>query len=151
MTKAIRGFFKEYRFLSNFTISEVEFEGVLYSTVEHAFQAAKFDDVTYRETIRSAPTPGQAKRLGATRAYPLREGWSDGLAMAVMSELVAKKFAGNEHLKKRLLATGDAPLVETNNWGDDTWGDSTTTDTPGRNQLGIILTAVRESLKLNES
>jgi ribA/ribD-fused uncharacterized protein len=150
MTEAIRGFFGEYRFLSNFTISEVEFEGVRYSTVEHAFQAAKFDDVAYREIIRSAPTPGRAKRLGATRNYPLREGWADGLAMTVMAELVAKKFVGNEHLKKRLLATGNAPLVETNDWGDDTWGDSTTTETPGRNQLGIILTAVRETLRTAE-
>jgi len=150
MTQAIRGFFGEYRFLSNFTVSEVEFDGVRYSTVEHAFQAAKFDDVTYRETIRNAPTPGKAKRLGATRDYPLRAGWSDGLAMAVMSELVAKKFAGSERLKKQLLATGDAPLVETNDWGDDTWGDSTTTETPGRNQLGIILTAVRETIRTLE-
>lgn len=150
MTEAIRGFFGEHRFLSNFSISEVEFDGVRYSTVEHAFQAAKFDNLAYRETIRSAPTPGRAKRLGATRAYPLREGWSTGLSLTVMAELVAKKFTGNGHLKKLLLATGDAPLVETNDWGDDTWGDSTTTETPGRNQLGIILITVRESLRAAE-
>lgn len=150
MNKTVRGFDKEYRFLSNFTISDVQYDGVVYATVEHAFQAAKFEDLDYRETIRSAATPGAAKRLGRTRDYPLREGWADGLAIAVMAELVANKFSSNPHLKAKLLATDDAVLVETNNWGDDIWGDSTTTNTPGKNQLGIILMAVRASLRAAE-
>ena len=37
----IRSFTGEYRFLSNFFPSPVEFEGLVFPTVEHAFQAAK--------------------------------------------------------------------------------------------------------------
>lgn len=147
MVDYIRGFFKEYRFLSNFYDGPVTYEGEIYPTVEHAFQAAKFDDLSYRETIRNAETPGQSKRLGRTRDYPLRESWDSGLAVRVMGELVLDKFVSNPELGKKLLATGDAILVETNDWGDDIWGDSTTTDTPGRNQLGIILMNVRSALQ----
>lgn len=147
MVDYIRGFFKEHRFLSNFYDSPVTYDGEIYPTVEHAFQAAKFDDLSYRETIRNAGTPGQSKRFGRTRDYPLREGWDSGLAVRVMGELVLDKFVSNPELGKRLLATGDAILVETNDWGDDIWGDSTTTDKPGRNQLGIILMNVRSALQ----
>ena len=147
MTTSIKGFFNEHRFMSNFWPSEVEYAGVTYATVEHAFQAAKFDDLDYREIIRQASTPGKSKAFGRTRDYPLRDGWSEGLAIQVMSELVAKKFTKDEDLKKRLLDTGDAVLVETNSWGDDIWGDSTTTIEPGKNQLGIILMTVRSALR----
>lgn len=34
----------EYRFLSNFYLAEVELDGEVYPTVEHAFQAAKSPD-----------------------------------------------------------------------------------------------------------
>ncbi len=147
MTTFINGFFEEYRFLSNFWYAEVEYDGVIYPTTEHAFQAAKFDDLEYREEIRKAVSPGASKKLGQTREYPLREGWNEGLAAQVMGELCAKKFANHPELKKKLLATGDAILTETNHWGDDTWGNSTTTEAPGRNQLGIILMAVRSALR----
>jgi hypothetical protein len=146
MTKFIKGFKNDYRFLSNFTYTTVEYEGTKYPTIEHAFQAAKFDDLDYREVIADAETPGDAKVLGKTREHPLREGWNEGLAVQVMAGLVAQKFSKGGY-RDRLLATGDAILVETNHWGDDIWGDSTTTDEPGRNQLGIILMSVRAGLQ----
>lgn len=146
MTEYIRGFKNEHRFLSNFWPAEVEFEGKKYPTVEHAYQAAKFEHNGYRKVIRKAETPGIAKKLGSTRAYPIHADWNEGRAIAVMSDLLAQKFSDPE-LAKRLLDTDDAVLVETNSWGDDTWGDSTTTDEPGRNQLGILLMSVRASLR----
>lgn len=147
MTDFIRGFFDEYRFLSNFWFAEVEYDDVVYPTNEHAFQAAKFDDLAFRKVIQTAQSPGAAKRIGATREYPLREGWDAGVAVQVMGELNAQKYANHPELKKQLLTTGDAILVETNHWGDDTWGDSTTTATPGKNQLGLILMTVRAALR----
>lgn len=141
------GFFEEWRFLSNFWYSDVEYDGVIYPTNEHAFQAAKFEDLEYREVILKAKSPRAAKVLGQTRAYPLREGWNDGLATQVMSELVAKKFATNKELKRKLLDTGSAVLVEANVWGDDTWGNSTSTEAFGKNYLGVILMAVRDALR----
>lgn len=147
MTTFIHGFFGEHRFLSNFWPAEVEYGGVLYPTSEHAFQASKFDDLEYRKEILAADSPGKAKKLGQTLEVPLREHWDEGLAAQAMSEILAYKFSHNPFLKKGLLETGEAILVETNTWGDDTWGDSTTTEKPGKNQLGIILMAIRASLR----
>lgn len=147
MAEFVNGFFEENRFLSNFWDSEVEYDGVVYPTVEHAFQAAKFSDPTHRKLIQEAKTPGAAKRLGQTRTVPLRKHWAEGLSTQVMAELVAKKFAHHPTLKAELLATGDAILVETNDWGDDVWGNSTTTEAPGKNLLGVALMAVRSALR----
>lgn len=147
MSKLADGFFEDYRFLSNFWYAEVEYDGVVYPTNEHAFQAAKFDNLEYRKIIAAAKTPGIAKRLGQTRVYPLRENWEQGLSTQVMGELVAKKFANHSDLRDKLLTTGREILVETNHWGDDTWGNSTTSEGFGKNYLGVILMAVRESLK----
>lgn len=146
MTTYIRGFKDEYRFMSNFIYCTVEYDGVEYPTNEHAFQAAKFDDLEYREVIREAETPGDAKKLGRTRDFPMREGWDEGVAVQVMSYINAQKYSKPKY-RNLLLETGDAVLVETNHWGDDTWGDSTTTDKPGKNQLGIILMSIRSALQ----
>jgi ribA/ribD-fused uncharacterized protein len=147
MTDIIKGFSGQYSFLSNFAYRDVEYDGVVYPTNEHAFQAAKFDDIEYREIIRLADSPQQAKTFGRTRAVPIRENWDDGVAVQVMSFIVAQKFETNP-FRDKLLSTKDAVLIETNSWGDDIWGDSTKTSTRGRNQLGIILMSVRSCLQV---
>src|SRR5579885_277433 len=60
----IASFHGTYRFLSNFWLSEVRLPGdpFLYPSVEHAYQASKTTDLDLRASIRSAPTPGDAKR-----------------------------------------------------------------------------------------
>src|SRR5438046_10530573 len=63
----------EYRFLSNFYPAQVEFEGLTYPTVEHAYQSAKTLDMNERRKIAAAPTPAEAKRMG--RALNYRGDW----------------------------------------------------------------------------
>ena len=71
----IESFSGRYRFLSNFYPCEMDVAGVRYPTLEHAFQAEKTTNMTEREIIRSARTPGQAKALG--RRVTLRENWNE--------------------------------------------------------------------------
>ena len=85
-----------------------------------------------------APRPGDAKRLG--RQVALRPGWDD-LRVEVMRGLLARKFAPGTDLAPRLLATGDAQLVEGNTWGDRFWG---VCRGQGRNQLGQLLMERRD-------
>ena len=41
-----------------------------------------------------------------------------------------------------LLASGDSPIIEWNNWNDKDWGASIT-DNKGKNALGLILMDIR--------
>ena len=61
---AIDRFREKYAFLSNFHPSEVGMDGLLYPTVEHAYQAAKTLNPGLRAAIRTAGTPGYAKQMG---------------------------------------------------------------------------------------
>lgn len=54
----------EYRFLSNFYPQPVIFEGMLFPSVEHAYQAAKTLDWDHRERIRALRSPSMAKSAG---------------------------------------------------------------------------------------
>ena len=49
---------------SNFSLHGFELDDHYWPTVEHYFQAQKFEDAPYRECIRRAPTAKDAKRLG---------------------------------------------------------------------------------------
>src|SRR4051794_12014978 len=69
----IDSFESQYRFLSNFYPAQVEFEGMTYPSVEHAYQSAKTLDPAIRKQIAAAPTAGEAKRLG--RAQQVRPDW----------------------------------------------------------------------------
>lgn len=53
-----------YHFLSNFAVAPVVYEGMLFPTVEHAYQAAKTLDWNSREEIRKAYSAGKAKQMG---------------------------------------------------------------------------------------
>lgn len=156
-TNAIEGFQGEYRFLSNFWIAPASYAGVEYKTAEHAYQAAKFDNLYYRRQIGYAERPHDAKIMGQTTDFPVREGWENGLKFMAMSEVVASKFftASKFYLRgglaDLLIDTGDALLVETNRWHDQVWGDCncgrSECEAPGKNMLGQILMTVRASLK----
>jgi ribA/ribD-fused uncharacterized protein len=130
-----------YRYLSNFWEHPVEFQGVIYPSNEHAFVAAKTTDQTIREVIREAKTPGQVKRMG--RNLVLRPDW-ENIKVMVMLDLCKTKFAPGTALASKLLATGDAFLIEGNTWGDRVWG---TVNGEGCNYLGKILMKVRAELR----
>ena len=141
MDRSIIAFKGAYRFLSNFHPSPIQYNGLTYPTVEHAYQAAKVLDGVTRAQIRAAATAKDARRLG--RAYAVRSDW-DQIRVAVMEDLVRLKFTQNESLARQLLATDDARLEEGNWWGDTFWG---TVDGFGENILGKILMRVRDELR----
>lgn len=136
----IESFSGEYRFLSNFYPAAVHLDGVVYPTVEHAYQAAKTLDPEERETIRLSPSPSIAKKLG--RHLRMRQDWEE-IKLETMALLVIEKFETNIDLATKLLGTGQAELVEGNWWGDTYWG---VCRGKGENNLGRILMATRQQL-----
>jgi ribA/ribD-fused uncharacterized protein len=140
----ISGFHGDYRWLSNFTLCEVELEGVMYPTVEHAYQAAKTTVKEFREAIRLCTTPGQAKRMG--KQITLRPDW-EAIKLDVMRGLLREKFSWG-YLRVALLATGERELIEENTWYDTFWG---VCYGEGQNWLGKLLMEIREELRGNRS
>lgn len=128
----------KYLFLSNFYSSDIVFNGEVFPTVEHAFQAAKCEDAIAYQRIRKAKTPAAAKKLG--RKIKLRPYW-DNVKFDIMMILVSKKFE-DPLLREKLLATGKHELVEGNTWGDIYWG---VCKGVGDNHLGKILMSLRKS------
>ena len=61
-----------------------------------------------------------------------------------MEDICRAKFTQNEELKKKLIDTGDATLIEGNTWNDTFWG---VCNGVGENNLGKILMKIREELK----
>lgn len=139
MTDDIMQFTGPYRFLSNFYSAPVMLDGMVYPTVEHAFQAAKSSHPGYRENVRLASSPGQAKRI--SRTAPLRDDW-ESVRLQIMADLVWLKFQ-DPNLRRQLIATAGRRLVEGNDWGDKFWG---CVRGIGQNHLGRILMNVREHL-----
>jgi ribA/ribD-fused uncharacterized protein len=138
--KRIEGFRGEFEFLSNFVPARVVLSGVVYCTVEHAYQAAKSLDVNERLIIEKAKSPGQAKKLG--RLLTIRSDWED-VKESIMRELLIQKFAQSKFMEQ-LLATGDAYIEETNWWKDRYWG---VYKGKGLNRLGYLLMEIRGYLK----
>jgi len=135
----INNFKGEYRWLSNFHMIEVEWQGHVYQSVEHAYQAAKTDSLIEREEVREAPTCGKAKRLG--QKVTMRKFWDDE-KVEVMRVLTRKKFQ-DPGLREKLIQTGRQHLVEKNTWNDTFWG---VCDGNGENHLGRILMDVRAEI-----
>lgn len=132
----------KYAFLSNFYSCPVTYEGVHYENSEAAFQSAKCCNKNDRLQFCGL-NPSQAKKLG--RKIKLRPDW-EKVKVLEMRKIVREKFIQNPDLKKALVSTGEATLIEGNYWHDNTWGNCTCEkckNIPGKNYLGMILEDVR--------
>lgn len=124
--------------LSNFCPPGLESDGVYWPTVEHYFQAQKFADPAFRERIRRAASPKDARELGRSRAYPIRPDWEQVRESVMLYALRIKFHKGPA--RALLLSTGSRPLVEASPV-DYFWGAGQ--DGSGLNRLGCLLEQVR--------
>lgn len=129
----------QYHWLSNFHQEPVTVNGVVFKTSEHAYQALKAKTQEDFERVRSAKTPGEAKRLG--RIIDIVDDW-DQIKIDVMTVIIEAKFAKG-HLAQKLIDTAPMYLEEGNTWQDCFWG---VCGGKGENWLGKILMTVREQL-----
>ena len=136
----------KYAFLSNFFYAPFVYDGIIYPTNEHFFQAMKTLDQEKRKQIAEAKTPGAAKRMG--RQVQLREDWEE-VKYTAMRVGVERKFDAHPGIAEKLIATGDAILIEGNSWHDNTWGSCfcpKCAAIAGKNWLGEILMERRKEL-----
>lgn len=127
--------------LSNFSPPGVEVEGEFWPTVEHFFQAQKFNDPEVRERIRRTPTPKEARALGQSRSFVIRPDW-DTVREDVMLKALRLKFSVPK-ARDLLLSTGTRTLIESSPF-DYFWACGQ--DGTGQNRLGQLLMLVRKEL-----
>lgn len=147
-------FDEEHDFLSNFAQCNITMDNLTYASVEHAYQAAKSYDRTYRLSIAALPhhRAGKAKRLGSKRGMKkagirLREDW-DRVKVDIMTMLLKQKFT-QEPFRSKLIKTVGCKLIEGNTWHDNYWGDcecTTCEAIPGKNILGQRIVQVRNQI-----
>lgn len=125
---------------SNMVVDPIYIEARLWPSVENYYQAMKSTDRDVQEIIRAA-SPSRAKQLG--KKVILRRDWEQ-IKESKMKHALSIKFS-NKPWYGLLIATGDAQLIEWNNWGDKYWG--VTEDGKGRNRLGVLLMELREEFK----
>jgi ribA/ribD-fused uncharacterized protein len=137
----IRGFFEDYRWLSNFHECVIHYRGLIFGSTEAAYQAQKTLDEVQKEEFQYM-TPKESKKIGA-HGVVLRADWDD-IKVQMMYEINLEKYTRHEYLKEKLIATGTRHLEETNWWGDQYWG---VCKGAGQNQLGKVLMQIREEIK----
>lgn len=129
--------------MSSYSAYDFELDGFQWPTVEHYFQAMKFFDEKYQKRIREAKSPAAARKLGRSRFKKIRPDWR-AIREVVMTRAVYIKSRTHEEVSKAILKTGDARLVENNQY-DYFWGCGR--DRRGRNVYGRVLMGVRNKLR----
>lgn len=141
----ISSFRDHYWFLSNFYMEKLQFDGIVYPSAEHAYQAQKTLEDSWRTKIANLESASRAKQLG--RMVPLRPDWEEHKT-DIMRNILRAKFDKHTYLATLLLQTGEAELIEGNYWGDDFWGMvNAGGNLHGKNWLGKLLMEVRSELQ----
>eukprot|EP01062_Namystynia_karyoxenos_P082480 TRINITY_DN92_c1_g1_i2.p1 TRINITY_DN92_c1_g1~~TRINITY_DN92_c1_g1_i2.p1 ORF type:complete len:1645 (+),score=315.25 TRINITY_DN92_c1_g1_i2:654-4937(+) len=119
-----------------------------WPTVEHFYQAHKFESLEYRQRIQEARTLLQVSQLAAATDVPggLVPDWEEGERVRVMNEALILKFAQNPRARQLLHQTGSRELVFCDP-SDSFLGNSAVNGVPGTNMLGRLLMMLRENLR----
>ena len=141
---------KPYGALSNLYRRELVFEGEVFPTSEHAYQAGKARKPEVRQWLMAAPTPALlAMAAHGLYYWDIAPGWSTS-KFDRMGAVLRAKFGQHPDLAELLISTGDARLVESasvDNKVNRLWGE---VKGVGQNMLGIILMEVREELRAQQ-
>jgi ribA/ribD-fused uncharacterized protein len=132
--------------LSNLHPRPMTFDGVVYASAEHAYQAFKARDPAVRAWLMAAPSPELVAAAGdALPPDDVAPDWAEN-HVALMDRIVRAKFLEHADLRQLLLSTGAAKIVE---WAPEDsevarfWGEY---DGIGQNTLGVMLMRLRDEL-----
>lgn len=138
---------KPFGAFSNLYRREIEFEGELYPTSEHAYQAGKARKTEVKKWLMEAPSPSLlAMAAHGLYYWDVAPGWSTS-KFDRMRAVLRAKFTQHADLRDLLLSTGDAQLIETatvDNEVNRLWGE---VNGVGRNMLGVMLMELRAELR----
>lgn len=139
---------QDFYVLSNFSAFALAWNGSVYPTSEHCYQAQKFLDAgseaaAVAESIYRARSAHVAFKIAQSSKHLVRLGWN-AAKVDVMRQILLAKVDQHEYVRRKLLATGDRELVE-NSWRDAYWGWGPNRD--GMNMLGRLWMEIRAELR----
>lgn len=148
-----------YGFLSNWYLSPFDLDSVHYSSMEQYIMYQKcvlFGDQTTARKVLLTDNPSEQQKLGKLCTGYINGIWAGARQAIAMRGLLAK-FSQNATLKKQLLDTKDAYLVECAH-SDRIWACGIRLNEPerfdatkwgGQNILGFALMFTRDIIKKN--
>ena len=138
---------KPYGAFSNLYRREIVFEGEVFASSEHAYQAGKPRKPAVKKWLVEAPSPALlAMAAHGLYYWDIVPGWSK-TKFDRMRAVLRAKFGQHSDLQELLLSTGDARLIESatvNNEVNRLWGE---VNGVGRNMLGEMLMELRIELR----
>ena len=143
MSDVIDRFIGEYAFLDPWYPTLIEVEGLIFPSVQHAFEAGKTSDFATRERLRTA-SKQEVRQIVQNPAFRLQEGFSEW-RVEFMRDLLWWKFTQDVKLASYLVATHPRELIYTNYRGETFWGVEGKNGW-GKNTMGILLMEIRAAL-----
>jgi ribA/ribD-fused uncharacterized protein len=141
---------KPYGVFSNLYRRPISYEGYVYPTSEHAYQAGKARKTEVRDWLMAAPSPSLlAMAAHGLYQWDIAPDWSK-VKFDRMRAVLWAKFTQHTDLAAILLETKDATLIETatvDNPVNRLWGE--VEGKGGKNMLGSMLMEVRGRLEGN--
>ncbi len=129
--------------LSPFSAHQIVVDGIMYPTLEHAYQALRLVPGPWREEVRISTSPLDAWRVG--QIYKSKPEAIDSKVdkAELMERLMRLKLEQHDDIKDVLLASGNRGLHKV--FGTDYyWG--TGHDGSGQNVMGILWMKLRDEL-----
>lgn len=142
---------RPYGPFSNLYRRDFLFEGEVFPTAEHAYQAGKARKPEVRAWLMSAPSPALlAMAAHGLYYWDIAPGWST-MKFDRMKQILQAKFSQHDDLQRLLLETGDLRLVESatvDSAVNRLWGE---VNGVGQNKLGQLLMEVRAELRKSKA
>ncbi|MBQ4030321.1 MAG: DUF1768 domain-containing protein, partial [Bacilli bacterium] len=139
-------FYKEFGdlgYLANYSNHGFTIDNVYYKTVEHYYQAMKFDNEEIRNRIINALTPKEASNIGRDRNNKRIDNFKN-IKNYVMFNGILEKFRQNRDIAYKLIETRNNDIAEAT-IDEYYWGIGK--DRSGQNNIGKILVKVRDRIK----
>ncbi|MDO8430694.1 MAG: NADAR family protein [Candidatus Taylorbacteria bacterium] len=137
-------------YFSPYSPHALEIDGVVYPTLEHAYQCQRYTDEKIREEIKVARSPVKAWQTSTKykETYQIPEFKDEEHKLEVMKRLMRLKVDQHEEVRKALIDSGDIKIIKhitTYPPGDGFWDDGE--DGKGLNHIGRMWMDIREDLR----
>ncbi len=133
---------KEYYIFDNFSSFQVKYDGYLWPTSEHAFQAKQFKESApevYKQ-IKEARSAHDAQKIAFENKSKSNSDWEKNKEF-VMKEILICKVEQHPYVLKKLLESGNREIIE-DSWRDNEWGWGENKN--GDNKLGKLWMEIRD-------